>query len=93
MESRFVSKCPNSSGWSIDELCELIVLVAHPYGFICGNLIKVIHILEEVELSLCRWDHLQVLQYLNDHLGVHDRVRLLVRHLSPDEKVGLAQLV
>ena len=88
-----MSECPNGPGRPIDELCELVVLVAHPDGFVCGNLVKVIHILEEVEFSLCRRDNLQILQYLDCHLGVHDRVRLLVCHLTPDEKVGLAQFV
>ena len=78
---------------SIDELRKLLVLVPHADRLIGWNFVQIIDILEEVKFALSRRYDLQILQDLDRHLSVHDRIRLFVCEFTAYEEVSLTQFV
>ena len=70
-ESDFFGVGPNSPGLAIDELGELLPLVAKFTAHAVRDLIQVVNILENSELAFVGLNDLKVFEDLDGHLGLH----------------------
>ena len=84
---------PNCSCWVVHILSEGNITEFSSQRFVDWDLVEVIHILVNATIALARIDNLDLLQYLNDNLGIHDCVWLFVCKFASKQEASLTKLI
>ena len=75
---------PHCSGRVVHILTEGHIVIVSPDAFVLRNLVEVIYVLVDAQLTLTRVDDLDFLENLDAHLSVHNGIGFLVRQFASE---------